>query len=803
MRLSTLTFLLLLFCESAFSQTCSNLFVTFEGGTNGTVVTPALLSSNTFGNLQGYWEVDPGDGGITGFPGGLKWSTNAQHALSSSISVCGDGTQSGAGTLGLQAYNTTNSSWSPCHFNFSNAVSYVTVSCWLYWTMTNTANYDILDVHYSSGAVAYNNLLLSTRPTFAYIQSEISGCGTCTDYLTNSVGDYSTLPPFTWYFAKLTYDVRTNFPNMSLVLTDTNGGLVGAYTCYQPCPGGTSMAHVSLGVFTSSYLTNDPTAFVYVDSLLIEVGTNTTTCPHPTNEIACTYTALTNAIACAQEGDTILIDPGTATILDTININAEVSYHIKGSGTNSTILVADSGVGTVFNISSNSANMMTVSDMTCSETGAGNIFFSVGPNNPGTPLAGYVRLYNLSLTNMLFYGMSIGSSDSYTLVDHCNFVVAPGATNWNCVVVYGNQWFSWSTNGNQLGTIRQNVVEDCSFLNNSGNVGNGFFDGYNGGALTWRHNLCDGNAATGNHGYDSAVTSMKSMEVYNNIFTNIDNLCFGSRGGAWLFFSNTVYGLNPSSGGQGNMGPGFDYYRAVAVVPSVQQTLGYPGLTFTNSYSTNWTDGTDLQIGFSHYTLYSSITTGGHQNVSGAVLIGSDLPHTMTNLVACLNADTGAGSVYTAISTNAYPIGKSPNNDVSCHTDSTGTNLYMLNKLDGTNVYSGSIAGYPAAMAPGVLTMSFRTNYPAPVVYPMFQWSNVLHYSDAVVTNIVWVDRFEGDSHVPNYSTNLLQRNRDFFDAMIATNYTPLQYPDPLTGNTNPPPTALRASFVGRNLQLK
>ncbi len=766
------------------AQTCSNLFVTFEGGTNGGTVNANNVSSNayTFGNLQGYWVVNSNDGGVAGFPGALSFGTNAQHSLYAPISVCGDGTQDGSGSLGLVSYPNTNSFWHNLDFNFSNQVSQVTVEAWLWWNITNVANFDILTIHHTTGTGAFNNFLLSCRPTFAFVQAEIAGCGTCNDFLTNS--NSGQFPNKTWYHVKMVFNSTTNTPTMQILINDVSNNYVGGFTCMQAC-NGTLAGYVALGIHTSSYLTADTNQYVLLDSILISEGTNTVVpCNHPTNEIACDYGALTNAIACAQEGDTILIDPGTSTILDTVTIDRNISFNIKGSGTNSTTLIGTNALGSVFSILSTSTNLFTISGINCVEAGSNNTFFAVGQNNPGTPLIGPVRLYNLSLTNITFWGMSIGSCDSYTLVDHCNFVVIPNP-GWNCIVLYGNQWFSWSTNGNQLGTMRNNVIEDCTFKNNSGNVGNGFFDGYNGGAAVFRHCTFDGNAATGVHGYDSTVTSFKSLEVYNNVFTNVDNLMCGCRGGELQYFSNTVYCVNPSSSGQGNAGPGVDYYRAVAGVPAVVAQLGYPGVTITNHYSTNWVDSQYLQIGFPNYTFYTQISSGGHQNVSGAILLGSDLPHSMSNLVSCLNADpTGAGAVYTAISTNAYPVGKSPNNDMLTHTDSTGTNLYLLNRLDGTNVYSGSIAGYPAAMQPGVITMGFRTNN-ANVVYPCFQWSNTIHYSDSVVTNIVWVNKTAGVALQPNYATNLMVEGRDYINFMVATNYTPLQYPHPLTGITN------------------
>ena len=94
----------------------------------------------------------------------------------------------------------------------------------------------------------------------------------------------------------------------------------------------------------------------------------------------------------------------------------------------------------------------------------------------------------------------------------------------------------------QLGNDERAYVEDCTIAAGT-NAGNGFFDAYDGAQFVVRTFFLSGNAPSGGHGADSGFFSMRSAEVYNNIFTNGGGiLALQFRGGTTMIFSNQFYG---------------------------------------------------------------------------------------------------------------------------------------------------------------------------------------------------------------------------------------------------------------------
>src|SRR5271169_4790892 len=79
-----------------------------------------------------------------------------------------------------------------------------------------------------------------------------------------------------------------------------------------------------------------------------------------TISINCNFLSISNAIcSTAQEGDTVLIGPGSCVMLSEIVINRGISFNVIGSGTNATTLISASGLQNVFSVVSNSTNTMT------------------------------------------------------------------------------------------------------------------------------------------------------------------------------------------------------------------------------------------------------------------------------------------------------------------------------------------------------------------------------------------------------------------------------------------------------------
>jgi hypothetical protein len=312
-----------------------------------------------------------------------------------------------------------------------------------------------------------------------------------------------------------------------------------------------------------------------------------------TFNVPCNYLSISNALAIANEGDIVFIQPGSCIFSNFYTINRNVSFTIRGSGMNTTTIIS-TGIGSIGFLwwRNSSTNVYTISDINfVGSAGDSGGMVATGDNPPCTPMAGRGHFYNLQMTNVLSRGIFLGYGDSFGLIDHCYFVMPLGAGGFNPVAFAGNDYYSW-LNSNPLGTLNVCCVEDCTFLNNSGNIGNGFFDCYNGSQAVLRHCIFDGTAANGAHGYDSQPTAMRTLELYNNVFTNQNSSSASisvSRGGVFECFSNTIW-ISGGTATVQTVAPTLEYYRGAN--GSYQSSLGYAGYALTNFYSGTASSGT-------------------------------------------------------------------------------------------------------------------------------------------------------------------------------------------------------------------
>lgn len=518
-----------------------------------------------------------------------------------------------------------------------------------------------------------------------------------------------------------------------------------------------------------------------------------------TINVACTEAAITNALLTTmQHGDTVQVAAGSCTISNSVVINRNISFNFIGAGSNATTL---RGIGTlpVFVITSTSNSQTTISGFNCDGL-ANSGFFAIGGNVPGTrAVIGPVRITSCQFTNTGNVGVRIGACDAWTLVDHCRFETVPSTNQFNCVQFYGNEYYDWTAGNNPLGTTNQSYIEDCYFVNHAGNSGNGFYDGYSGGSATVRHSTFDGEANTGVHGYDSQTTSFRSLEVYNCVFTNVDTTCSLIRGGISLFFSNKVYSIHQSSDTATlqNIGPVLQYYRATDLPGG--HGFGIVGYTTTNAFQTNWVSNQTIQIGAQPVYFFTTNLAPFNGNSSRFVLLGATLKESLTNLTDCINGNLlTAGTAYSYFTTNAWPLG-AISDDFTAYLDGT-TNLYTVNRMDGTNQFSTSPAlfGWPAAMQPGVLGLIQKTNI-GQTLYGCFSWTNTVYATNGTTYNPhfqLWNPTNDINVTINNV-TNLLHSGRDFFDDTIATNYTPLTYPHPWASSAPIGPINLKQLNVG------
>ena len=513
-----------------------------------------------------------------------------------------------------------------------------------------------------------------------------------------------------------------------------------------------------------------------------------------TNTVPCNFLSISNALATANEGDVILIQPGTCTISNTITTKADTSFTIRGSGTNQTTLIS-AGLDICIVISQSNGIAPVISDLNCVGNSANSSGFFVA--------SGPVHFYNIQMTNISRRGISFMSG----LVDHCVFVSSGG--NYQAINFEGNKYGSWTNVANPIGTTNAAYVEDCYFDATTA-PGNGHFDAYNGAQLVFRNNLCNGPSYSGGHGYDSGDSSARTWEIYGNVFTNvpINTSSLQIRGGTGVIWSNYIYGGGGSGFGIGRL----DYYRCDLTNATYVSSCGTPGrgydVNFTGaaqqsgtvlSFPNNPTNGQAVRLGFAVYYFVSGISNAlwGMQGSPGyggaAVFIGGTAAETATNLYNAVNVVPSAAGV--SYATTYYYNGTIPvpqpiylGHDMVA-IGVSATDCYMTNALDGnTDQY-----GYPANQQVGVLvsypltSTNFVNNQ---VLWPVYCWSNVVNG----VVQDVWESTAGMD--------NLVKPGRDLFNNVTpsAATYTPLVYPHPLQatkgdGSPNPaqplPPSRL------------
>lgn len=272
----------------------------------------------------------------------------------------------------------------------------------------------------------------------------------------------------------------------------------------------------------------------------------TLTCPSPS------YSDVTNTIAAASTGDTVVIPSGSATW--TTNIVITKGLNLIGAGSARTLITSNR---TIINPSSTfeeehyiivwkpssptshptfRLSRIGFSDLQGSETGAAGIFIK----NYTTNLVTGIRIDHCAFTNsqqraIMWYGQVYG------VVDHCYFTSCGKACD-----VQGANDLSWDYLNYYSGTtnavyIEDNVIDTPSTPHSGGN-GNVYVARYN----TYYYHINSGLFpwfdAHGNMGAGGDWGTM-AAEIYGNIIHcdfNTGVGIFDHRGGIGLLFNNYV-----------------------------------------------------------------------------------------------------------------------------------------------------------------------------------------------------------------------------------------------------------------------
>lgn len=521
-----------------------------------------------------------------------------------------------------------------------------------------------------------------------------------------------------------------------------------------------------------------------------------------TNQVPCDFLSVSNALMTAGEGDLIIVDPGSCVWSNRITINRNVSFRFRGSGTNATFFYSNSSLSACLAVQTTSTNTFYISDFTAFGVSANTEgwFLIGGTSSPGTPPEGLVNIYNLSILNNLRYGIVV-SLNSRVLVDHVYWNVPPTLNSWNCIRVVGNSYNSWLQTPIFNSHVHGVIVEDCVFENDSGGNGNGFMDGYNGSWSWFRHNIFDGNAANGMHGYDSQITSAQVFIINNNIFTNVGSLLCLNRGGVYHFYSNQIWSANSPGGTQ--IQPKLAYYRAIALPETlgVQLTKGHVGTPLIKTWTlgTNWVLGApqssnDVNVGSYNYVMRTNTSS---QNLNNSVFIGDTLLHSLTNLIRAVNGGASnlanySGISFSRASTNAYPGGRVPCLDMYgvVSNDATYAYLILTNRLDGMIPIEPYSYGNPAAFIQGAYRLHemYTNNWD---IMPCAQWGNTFRFNDGTLgVPVEWQLNFEGFTNEPNDTVNTLVEGVYWTNAPAGAGYGEMPYPQnprsPASGNSPP-----------------
>lgn len=245
---------------------------------------------------------------------------------------------------------------------------------------------------------------------------------------------------------------------------------------------------------------------------------------------AATYTAASSSetdvaamIAFASSGDTVIIPPGSSTWTTTLYVDKGVA--LQGSGTNQTIITANTGGDVLISLVHVAGGVDTISGFQI--TGTCRAAINISGANGHRVTGMYLNLIN---------GVNLNVSSCFGCIDHNNFTLNQNFGVETSGSGYGDD--SWH-DAASYGTTNSEYIENNYF--NSAQ----FFaiiDNYTGARFTFRYNnVQDGFIEA--HGTDSSqrFRGMRQCEIYNNIFAASvpeSNQAIHLRSGSGVIFSN-------------------------------------------------------------------------------------------------------------------------------------------------------------------------------------------------------------------------------------------------------------------------
>ena len=463
------------------------------------------------------------------------------------------------------------------------------------------------------------------------------------------------------------------------------------------------------------------------------------------NAASGSFVDVSNAIAQANPGDTVLLPPGTNSWSSTMVISG---ITLQGSGVNNTVIrdetpIPPNGNGTPF---------LQVNTVLNALTRITQIQFAAGVNNNITSnpndYAGNIVVYGGSPNwridhsefNLLTGKNIMVNNDSFGLIDHNIFLTYDRIS----VEVYGLGWGDpdWAA-PTQFGSANAVYIED-NYQSDSCNFG--WVDISGGGRVVFRHNTMIGSYVN-THGSESAqrYRSARYVEVYNNNFSYGNGQQYSDfytavdiRGGSAVIFSNTVSGYYSLTS--------IEYYRA----------------TDNDSGFTPWFGAT----GISGWDNNGPTLLTGNASVTSNALVVANANWTPNQWVGC--------TVYNPANQLCGMVSGNTANTMTFAGSRRAWLQISFNQGDSFVVHHV----YPELDQPGTGQCNLLSgDNPTPVwlnqvAEPIYVWSNSL----SIMYNLPYPEPALAGTTYPN-----LIQGRDFFNNTARPNYSPYTYPHPLT----------------------
>lgn len=269
------------------------------------------------------------------------------------------------------------------------------------------------------------------------------------------------------------------------------------------------------------------------------------------NAANCTRTAVSNAVAAANNGDTVVIPACPGGISWTTKLVITKGITLQGQGIGVTVLIDNVPKG---NASCGNAEPMLEFDVNAPNnfrltglTIRGGVA-DIGCNPGHLGLGGTSKAFRVDhvrFENQQTSAIRTGG-DLWGVIDHCQFQgdnkqgVIIDHENWGGRSYGDGSWDDLS----YFGTEKAIYIEDCTFIDPSP-VGSGAMDMFSGGRVVFRYNT--GVGFMGGHGTESSGRrrGMRTYEIYNNTFTAPAGGAFTAiflRGGTGVIHNNTFLG---------------------------------------------------------------------------------------------------------------------------------------------------------------------------------------------------------------------------------------------------------------------